>query len=744
MATLGRAFIEVHADTSPFARELRQQMRRLATDLREDTDRAGRLIGQRMGLRARDGLREAFGRRDLQLDADIELSPTSVARTEAALGVVTRDRRVNVTVNRRGFLRSAGRVLTETGRLVGLFTLNLIRIFGDLFDFGRQIGQIFGESFRNLSANFQATGRAASSMASSLVGLAAAASALSAVIILLSGVLGVLLALLVPIVNTVQLLLTLLPGLAVGLVVGLAPLVLVFTNLGDAIKATTGELDEFQEEIEDFGASTRGVLTGLRELVQFFLGIRQEVQEAFFGPINEAINNLNNNLGPTFREGFVLVAEAAGNFAAAFIELFNHPQAIPFFTALFELAELGFEEIGDAVIELVGAFANLINVTIPDLRELVEDIAGTIQGWADSINEIAEDPDLQETIDGWKESFEDIKELVDEILETVGNLIEGFEERAGPILETITGQFEELNDFLESESGERFFEGLEGASLALLFTLEAIVRVLIFMVTLFGGIRQLIGERGILGAILRITTPLGFIEALSIDWSGVLQRIRGWWDDIVEGIRRFVEILSGRGLPFTRTLRAIVRGIATFAGRIRSAFSSALTFARRLRSPLRTIRGITSTIASFARTFRGALSGAAFWAGRIRDAINSISIPSSPGGVIGAALAGALSRFFQEGGIVTRPTRAIIGEAGPEVVIPLTRPDRARELLAISGLSNLIRGGDGATAGGIPTRAPVVRLEFISDGTAAGDAVIELLQRGVRIRGGDVQEVLGV
>ena len=26
---------------------------------------------------------------------------------------------------------------------------------------------------------------------------------------------------------------------------------------------------------------------------------------------------------------------------------------------------------------------------------------------------------------------------------------------------------------------------------------------------------------------------------------------------------------------------------------------------------------------------------------------------------------------FQEGGIVTRPTRAIIGEAGPEAVIPL-------------------------------------------------------------------------
>src|SRR5690606_26949429 len=45
---------------------------------------------------------------------------------------------------------------------------------------------------------------------------------------------------------------------------------------------------------------------------------------------------------------------------------------------------------------------------------------------------------------------------------------------------------------------------------------------------------------------------------------------------------------------------------------------------------------------------------------------------------------------FANGGIVTRPTPALIGEAGKEVVIPLTRPGRAADLAQQSGLIDLL------------------------------------------------------
>lgn len=45
---------------------------------------------------------------------------------------------------------------------------------------------------------------------------------------------------------------------------------------------------------------------------------------------------------------------------------------------------------------------------------------------------------------------------------------------------------------------------------------------------------------------------------------------------------------------------------------------------------------------------------------------------------------------FAEGGLVATPTSALIGEAGPEVVIPLTRPARAAELMRMSGLDKML------------------------------------------------------
>lgn len=47
---------------------------------------------------------------------------------------------------------------------------------------------------------------------------------------------------------------------------------------------------------------------------------------------------------------------------------------------------------------------------------------------------------------------------------------------------------------------------------------------------------------------------------------------------------------------------------------------------------------------------------------------------------------------YAEGGLVTHPTNALIGEAGPEVVIPLTKPARAAQLMQQSGLAGMLGG----------------------------------------------------
>lgn len=59
------------------------------------------------------------------------------------------------------------------------------------------------------------------------------------------------------------------------------------------------------------------------------------------------------------------------------------------------------------------------------------------------------------------------------------------------------------------------------------------------------------------------------------------------------------------------------------------------------------------------------------------------NLPNRPGG----------PQPFAEGGIVYGPTQALIGEAGAEAVIPMTRPARAAEIMRQSGLDRMLSSG---------------------------------------------------
>lgn len=103
-----------------------------------------------------------------------------------------------------------------------------------------------------------------------------------------------------------------------------------------------------------------------------------------------------------------------------------------------------------------------------------------------------------------------------------------------------------------------------------------------------------------------------------------------------------------------------------------------------------------------------------------------------------------------QGGIFSRATPAIIGEAGAEVVVPLTNTARALELAEKSGLAGMIlaglaqrriSGGNAAMAAAAPTigmgRTAAPMVQITTSGATGGTTVLE---RG----GGDTYNIYGV
>jgi hypothetical protein len=88
------------------------------------------------------------------------------------------------------------------------------------------------------------------------------------------------------------------------------------------------------------------------------------------------------------------------------------------------------------------------------------------------------------------------------------------------------------------------------------------------------------------------------------------------------------------------------------------------------------------------------------------------------------------------GGIVRSPTKALIGEAGAEVVIPLTKPDRAMQLMQDSGLDMLAMSGMGGGGGGGGTTIVVnVQAGLVSSPDQVGQQIIDAIRRAERRSG---------
>ena len=245
--------------------------------------------------------------------------------------------------------------------------------------------------------------------------------------------------------------------------------------------------------------------------------------------------------------------------------------------------------------------------------------------------------DTQSTLDGFLESFSTFGDTISEYLSGATESITGFGESIG---ESLTGAFEGATETL-SAFGESIGESLTGAfetAGEMISTFgdtigEGLTGVLEGAGEMFTGFGDLVTSA--------LTTAQGAAEsalaAIGASFESARASIMGAWGEL-PGF--FGGIFDGLGGVAAAAGSAIYSGLTSVIGAVIGAWQSAAA----------TVSSIISSISSMA-------SSAASM------------IPSFGGG-----------SAFAEGGFVNSPTQALIGEAGAEVVIPLSGSKRTRAL----------------------------------------------------------------
>jgi hypothetical protein len=370
----------------------------------------------------------------------------------------------------------------------------------------------------------------------------------------------------------------------------------------------------------------------------------------------------------------------------------------------------------------------------------IDELMATLGGNTDTINGLADETD------DWKEKLAKLKNEGLVAIEPIASAVFDLLGRGVPILKSV-GQWMSANTGTVKVLGIAL-AAIAGIILAVnagLMVYHGIQMVIRAATIVWTAINWLLAASvwASLGPILLIVVAIAAVIAIIVliatktDW---FQRLWGWawggikaaalfvwnwikktlwpgiqsvWNGIVAGAKmvwRGIQLYFG----FWKGLFDKVAGWAIgVKNRVVAGFNAVVGF----------VRGLPRRISSAARGLfdgiKNAFRSAVNW---LISKWNNLSFTLGGGSVMGINIPSiTLSTpdipYLAAGGIVTRPTLAVLGERGPEAVVPLSR------------------GRDGMAGRTV--------IEIRSGGTRLDDALVELLRRAIRNRGGDVQVVLG-
>ncbi|WP_327594711.1 hypothetical protein [Streptomyces chartreusis] len=238
-----------------------------------------------------------------------------------------------------------------------------------------------------------------------------------------------------------------------------------------------------------------------------------------------------------------------------------------------------------------------------------------------------------------------------------------------------------------------------------------------------------------------ISSTVGFFRALPGRIASALSSLgsfllRNFTSAFNSARSRITSFLSSAANFFRQLPGRVASALSSLPGRLASAFTSAASRAR---------SAVSSLISGVVSLFRE-------MPGRILSAIGNIG--SQIMNKVKAGIPSSVRKYlpFAKGGIVYGPTHALIGEAGPEVVIPLTNPKRAAQLAQQSGLLGILAGqartlavsataattASGASVGGAVStlRTLLAGIGQLLDGV--GSNVVQGMVDGIRAGAGQV------
>jgi len=497
-ANEGDAYIEVHADADPYARELPGAVERASET--EQADRVLEAVGEHFGEKIAKSTAKELETHDKDITRAIE---RATERTEVRFrGRFNFFQRLR---GRRGGARSLVEDLEE--EIEAAVTSSAAS--GGFSKAGQAIRDAIGASF-NISGK--------SPLVPFLVPLIGAIVGL--VVAALQGV------------NALIGALATLPALlgAIGLQVGI--LFLAFHGMGNAISAAfqAKNAQELNEALKDLQPTAQEFVRALLPIKDIFSYLQRAAQINFFmGLGTDEIKGLLAFLNSdAFKGGVKQLASQLGIFFGQLAAFFSNTSFREFVLDVFP-ATIGFlQKFGPSFVEFLTGLLRMADASLPFLNQLGVMLGNLLAVIGDFLADAVLNGDFQAWMDDMTTSFASLIELILKVTKFVAVFLTQLDKAGGDkVIDELANAFEQLTTLLASPVGEKFMKGLIEFSILAIDSFTGLIELFVLLVA---GITWLV-DTGIPDAI----TGLGILFG----------KIGGWISDfftmVGQGITDFFE-----------------------------------------------------------------------------------------------------------------------------------------------------------------------------------------------------------
>jgi len=590
--SIGDAYIDVHANTSPFDRELTSSLDKAADDAEGELKKSG----QKMGSDVSDGIDKELKRRGKTFAKSIEDgTKNSVIRVRSVL----RFDRIKDAIRRR-FRRDVGDSIAEevsdafnrAGRRGGLFS-----------GFSQGIADAIG-------AGFNVSGR------SPLIAILLPA---------LLALVGVILAA-VQAVNALVAVLFIIPGLIASIGLQVGAVAFAFRGMGTAIQGAFAAKNakELRAALKDLTPPARGFVRELLPLRDLFNKISKGSQEAFFGELQGAITAIRRSLGASLIKGFVAVAGAAGTFLNNFAALLASPTFKTFFNKLVPATVRWMDKLGGSLFGkrgFVTALLTMASAIMPFMERFGDIVLRNLEHLSGLIFQFASSPETQTWLDRMAETLQLVFDLLFKVGEFLFVFMKTLDEQGGAqLITTLIEALDLLMFVLASPAGQKAMEGLVNFAI---FGIKAFTGLVVAILLVFA-IFQVVAE--------------WLKDVWAPEWARVLRNM----GQAIVNAATFIGVWISRIVGF---LGGLARSIGDFFLRIaQSVVNGAARIKQKVDELIKRLRGIPFEITNAFRNFGSLLINA----GRalIQGLINGINQKIGTLRSVISTIAGIIGGFF--------------------------------------------------------------------------------------------------